>query len=118
MELRLFKAKAFRSTHTINVAQVGHDIAAVGTNFNGFSYEAMSGSHHLPNAERMRYVLCHTDAGFLVSFTDRVNILLATPRSKGLIIENYFKEENKGKTMRIMEWLEGEGGREVQKMVG
>ncbi len=66
----------------------------------------------------MRYVLCHTDAGFLVRFTTRLDIPLTTPLSKGLIIENYFKEENKGKTMRIMEWLEGEGGREVQKMVG
>ena len=38
------------------------DIAAVGTTFNVFSYDAVlpeHRTHHLPNAKQIRYVLCH-----------------------------------------------------------
>ncbi len=59
-ELRLSKAKTFYSTHTI-MSRIWHSI---GTTFKGFSYDAVLAehrTHHLPNTERMRYMLA-TDA--------------------------------------------------------
>ncbi len=61
-ELRLFEANAFPPTHSNYLCRAS-DIAAVGTTFNVFSYDAVWAelrTHHLPNAGRMRYRLRQT----------------------------------------------------------
>ena len=61
-EYRLFGAKAFPllSYYQFRTS----DIAAVGTTFNVFSYDAVRAehrTHHFPNAEQICYVLCQFD---------------------------------------------------------
>ncbi len=53
-EMRLFWAKEFPPTYTTNV-----DKAAIGTPFDLFSDDTIieNWTHHLPDNERMRYVL-------------------------------------------------------------
>ncbi len=58
--LRLFGAKA-SPPYSYYLFRAS-DIAAVGTTFNVFSYDAVwaeNWTHHLPNAGRMRYLLRH-----------------------------------------------------------